>query len=119
MLIEEVAVATFVSVGPEPGGVPVGVLPLGGGPRRFRELLAAQAALYPVTLPATPEQDPAWVMVEEGFVLARESDRPGMARSVGRRARRHRESGHPSHHLAGDDHRREGMIMLRRSTARR
>lgn len=74
MLVAESAGAIFVSVGPEPGGVPAGVLHMGGGPRQFRELLAAQAALYPVALPATPEQDPEWVMVEEGFVLAREHE---------------------------------------------
>jgi hydroxymethylpyrimidine pyrophosphatase-like HAD family hydrolase len=35
----------FVSVGPEPGGVPPEVMHLGGGPARFRALLAWQAAL--------------------------------------------------------------------------
>jgi hydroxymethylpyrimidine pyrophosphatase-like HAD family hydrolase len=35
----------FVSVGPEPGGVPPEVMHLGGGPSRFRALLACQAAL--------------------------------------------------------------------------
>jgi kojibiose phosphorylase len=74
MLIAESAGATFVSVGPEPGGVPAGVLPLGGGPRRFRELLAAQAALYPVALPATMEQDTEWVILENGFALTREHE---------------------------------------------
>jgi hypothetical protein len=38
--------ATFVSVGPEPGGVPPEVLHLKGGPARFRTLLAYQAALH-------------------------------------------------------------------------
>ncbi|HEX7119366.1 MAG TPA: glycosyl hydrolase family 65 protein [Longimicrobiales bacterium] len=38
--------ATFVSVGPEPGGAPEGVIHLGGGPARFLELLEAQAALH-------------------------------------------------------------------------
>lgn len=74
MLVGGSAGATFVSVGPEPGGVPAGVLHLGGGPRRFRELLAAQAALHPVSLLATPEQDPAWSMVENGFVPTREHE---------------------------------------------
>ena len=74
MLFPSTAGAVFVSVGPEPGGVPRSVLHLGGGPPRFRELLAAQAALHPVVLPAALEQDPDWVMVEEGFVLAREHE---------------------------------------------
>lgn len=74
MLVRGSAGATVVSVGPEPAGVPPGVLHLGGGPPRFRELLAAQAALHPVSLPATPEQDPAWIIVEDGFVLTREHE---------------------------------------------
>jgi kojibiose phosphorylase len=74
MLVAASAGATVVSVGPEPAGVPAGVVHLAGGPRRFRELLAGQAALHPVTLPATPEQDPAWTFVEEGFVLTREHE---------------------------------------------
>jgi trehalose/maltose hydrolase-like predicted phosphorylase len=74
MLTPESAGAVFVSVGPEPGGVPPPVLHLGGGPARFRELLEAQAALYPVELPMVPEQEPAWVLLEEGFVVSREHE---------------------------------------------
>jgi len=74
MLVAEAAGATVVSVGPEPGGVPDGVLHLGGGPPRFRELLGALAARCAVVLPATPERDPAWVMIEEGFPRAREHE---------------------------------------------
>ena len=37
--------AVFVSVGPEPNGVPSGVLHLGGGPTCFRSLLDEQVAL--------------------------------------------------------------------------
>lgn len=74
MLIAEASAATFVSVGPEPGGVPAGVLHLGGGPERFRELLAAQAAFHPVALPADGETDAAWLVVEEGYVPAREHE---------------------------------------------
>ena len=39
---QEVPGAVVVSVGVEPNGVPVGVLHLGGGPARFRDLLVAQ-----------------------------------------------------------------------------
>jgi trehalose/maltose hydrolase-like predicted phosphorylase/hydroxymethylpyrimidine pyrophosphatase-like HAD family hydrolase len=74
MLVAGTAGVTFVSVGPEPGGVPAGVLHLGGGPRQFAQLLAAQATLYPVELPAVPEQRPEWVMVEAGFVPTREHE---------------------------------------------
>jgi phosphoglycolate phosphatase-like HAD superfamily hydrolase len=42
MLIPEVAEAVVVSVGPEPAGVPAGVLHLGGGPERFLSLLDEQ-----------------------------------------------------------------------------
>jgi hypothetical protein len=38
--------AVVVSVGAEPNGVPAGVLHLGGGPPRFRALLAEQARLH-------------------------------------------------------------------------
>jgi kojibiose phosphorylase len=74
MLVPEVAGAVVVSVGPEPAGVPPGVLHLGGGPARFRALLAAQAALHPVELPGKPTAEPAWVLVEDGWVLAREHE---------------------------------------------
>jgi kojibiose phosphorylase len=74
MLGEALAGATFISVGPEPGGAPEGVLHLGGGPPRFAEVLAGQAARWPVTLPAALERDPAWRIVEDGFVLSREHE---------------------------------------------
>jgi hypothetical protein len=38
--------ATAVSVGVEPEGVPAGVIPLGGGPVRFLDLLRDQVARY-------------------------------------------------------------------------
>ena len=42
MLVPEARGATCVSVGVEPTGVPAGVIHLGGGPARFRELLTDQ-----------------------------------------------------------------------------
>jgi kojibiose phosphorylase len=74
MRIAEARGATFVSVGPEPGGVPEGVLHAGGGPPRFRHLLEHQAALYPVRLPGRPTRDGAWLLVERGFDLSREHE---------------------------------------------
>lgn len=74
MMLPEAAAAVVVSVGPEPSGVPAGVIHLGGGPERFAEVLAAQAALHAVVLPASPTEDPRWKIVEEGFVLAREHE---------------------------------------------
>src|SRR5690606_33238291 len=46
MLTPSARGATFVSVGPEPGGVPRDVIHLGGGPQRFVELLEAQARIH-------------------------------------------------------------------------
>lgn len=40
MLLPELREATVILVGPEPGGTPPNVLYLGGGPARFRDLLA-------------------------------------------------------------------------------
>ena len=90
MITPQTRGAVFVSVGPEPGGTPPGVLHLGGGPTRFRELLAAQANLQeqmalrrsdtvtpatkPLDLPARPTTDPRWRLVEDGFTLAREHE---------------------------------------------
>ncbi len=39
----------------------------GGGPS---QVLALQAALHEVELPAAPTDDPAWILVEQGFTLA-------------------------------------------------
>jgi len=45
MLIPEAANAVFMSVGPEPAGVPQPVLNVGGGPARFVEILQWQSTL--------------------------------------------------------------------------
>ncbi|NUP10042.1 MAG: glycoside hydrolase family 65 [Polyangiaceae bacterium] len=74
MLVEEVEGATVVSVGREPDGVPAGVLHLPGGPPRFCLLLGSQAAFHPVNLPVAPTADPAWTLIEDGFVLTREHE---------------------------------------------
>lgn len=41
---------------------------------RGSELLAGQAGLHFVELPAAPTNDPSWILVEEGFTLTREHD---------------------------------------------
>ncbi|MHB8874452.1 MAG: glycoside hydrolase family 65 protein [Myxococcaceae bacterium] len=74
LLLPEAAGAVFVSVGAEPDGVPAPVLHLSGGPARFLELLESQAALHPVTLPASPSKEPDWLLVEPGYVLTREHE---------------------------------------------
>ncbi len=86
---QELPGAAVVSVGREPNGVPPGVVHLGGGPERFRDLLAAQIALHQQA-PAVPEivprreiaktrstawlaaaleppEDPAWCLTERGY----------------------------------------------------
>lgn len=85
LIIPEATGAVYLSVGPEPNGVPPEVVHLGGGPPRFRELLGEQIALraqaWPMTAaavapfaPVQPTRDPAWSVVEEGFNLAREHE---------------------------------------------
>lgn len=87
MLTASAEGATFVSVGPEPGGAPPEVIHLGGGPARFRELLEAQLELWrageegerphsPLAehLPVAPTSAPDWCLVEEGFNVAREHE---------------------------------------------
>jgi hypothetical protein len=51
--------AVAVSVGAEPDGVPAGVLHLGGGPRRFRALLADQVRHHRRASPPGPPAVPA------------------------------------------------------------
>ena len=48
--------------------------PLSGGPAGLPELLARQAGLHLVELPVAPTDDPGWILVEEGFTLAREHE---------------------------------------------
>ncbi len=74
LLLPEIKAATIVSVGPEPDGAPASVLHLGGGPSRFRELLAAQAALRPVPLPGAPTEATDWIFAEEEPTLTREHE---------------------------------------------
>src|SRR5204862_2493102 len=78
MMVPEAQGAVVVSVGPEPAGVPAGVISLGGGPARFRELLACQADLHErrawADLPARRTRDPRWVIPEEGWTPAREQE---------------------------------------------
>ncbi len=63
--------STYISVGPEPNGVPAQVRYLGGGPACFLELLQAQIRLHRQLLPA---DDPAAVLEETGFNHLRERE---------------------------------------------
>ncbi len=76
MKTPETARAVFVSVGPEPAGVPAWVIHLPGGPERFGDLLASQiqASLAGNGGFEPPTQESLWVLVEEGFQRAREHE---------------------------------------------
>ncbi len=62
LLIPELARAAVVSVGREPGGVPPGVVHLGGGPDRFLRVLDAQLARRADRRVPSVDEDPAWVV---------------------------------------------------------
>jgi trehalose/maltose hydrolase-like predicted phosphorylase len=62
--------ALVVSVGPEPNGVPKGVLHVGGGPARFRAILAQQIALHRQLRRDLAEPDNARQMRHEAVVAA-------------------------------------------------
>ncbi len=62
MIVRELARAAVVSVGAEPGGVPDGVLHLGGGPTRFLELLDDQLVRRRDRRVPPIDDDPAWVV---------------------------------------------------------
>lgn len=72
--LPELEGAVVVSVGPEPGGAPPGVLHLGGGPDRFCEVLSRQLALDEELGVFAPPRDAAWAIEEPGFDPAREHE---------------------------------------------
>ncbi|MGA2321110.1 MAG: glycosyl hydrolase family 65 protein [Solirubrobacteraceae bacterium] len=72
LLIDADAGARVVSVGAEPGGVPVGVLALGGGPTAFGRLLDRQLALRRRGALPIVASDPRWTLRIDGLERARE-----------------------------------------------
>ncbi len=62
MIVDALARAPVVSVGVEPGGVPEGVMHLGGGPTRFAELLDAQLTRRVDHRVPRIDRDPGWVL---------------------------------------------------------
>jgi trehalose/maltose hydrolase-like predicted phosphorylase len=62
MIVDALARAPVVSVGVEPGGVPDGVMHLGGGPARFAELLDVQVARRADHRVPRIDRDPGWVL---------------------------------------------------------
>ena len=62
MIVNALSRAPVVSVGVEPGGVPEGVMHLGGGPTRFAELLDVQLARRAAHRVPQIDHDPGWVL---------------------------------------------------------
>lgn len=67
MLVEEARRATAVSLGAEPGGVPPGVVGLGGGPEAFLDLLEDQLQRRRFGEVPGIDMDPAWTLIVEGL----------------------------------------------------
>ena len=72
MIVPEASAATFVSVGPEPGGVPTGVLPLRGGPSALCALLEDQLKRRREGRLPVIDPDPAWTVSVDGVDRERE-----------------------------------------------
>ena len=67
LLVHEAARATAVSVGAEPTGAPAGVIPLGGGPDRFLQLLADQLERRRRGDVPEVDADPGWTFEVDGI----------------------------------------------------
>jgi len=78
MLVDSLARAAVVSVGIEPGRVPVPVVHLGGGPARFSQLLDAQLARRAAHRVPQVDPDPTWVVA-----LPTERTKERIAESLG------------------------------------
>ena len=70
--IDAAAGAIVASVGLEPGGVPTGVIALGGGPAAFCRLLDRQLALRRCGALPIVASDPCWTLAIEGAERERE-----------------------------------------------
>ena len=71
LLVPEAARVVAVSVGPEPGGVPDGVIHAGGGPGMLLELLDEQIRRHACQRVPAVDEDPAWILCETGGPLRR------------------------------------------------
>jgi len=77
MLIPELRRAVYVSVGAEPGGAPSRVLPAGGGPVRFLDILHDQLAMREIVAQRSfpePTTDASWRFEVHGFDPFRERE---------------------------------------------
>lgn len=73
--VPEVAAGmVLASVAADLADVAEGAIHLGGGPARFDELLALQAALQPLEIPLSPTPEDAWLLVEHGSAMTREHE---------------------------------------------
>jgi trehalose/maltose hydrolase-like predicted phosphorylase len=66
LLVPEAARAVVVSVGPEPGGVPAGVVHVGGGSRGLLALLDEQVRRHARLRVPAVDEDPEWIVCETG-----------------------------------------------------
>jgi len=66
LLVPEAARVIAVSVGPEPDGVPAGVVQAGGGSRGLLALLDEQVRRHTCQRVPTVDEDPAWILCETG-----------------------------------------------------
>ena len=64
LLVPEAARVIAVSVGPEPDGVPAGVVHAGGGSRGLLELLDEQVRRHARQRVPAVDEDPAWILSE-------------------------------------------------------
>jgi trehalose/maltose hydrolase-like predicted phosphorylase len=66
LLVPEAARVTAVSVGPEPDGVPTGVMHAGGGARGLLALLDEQVRRHARQRVPAVDEDPEWIVCETG-----------------------------------------------------
>jgi len=66
LLVSEAARVTAVSVGPEPDGVPAGVVHAGGGARGLLALLDEQVRRHARQRVPAVDEDPEWILCETG-----------------------------------------------------
>jgi len=71
LLVPEAARMTVVSVGPQPGGVPDGVIHAGGGSGMLLALLDEQVRRHACQRVPAVDEDPAWILCETGGPLRR------------------------------------------------
>ena len=74
LTVPEMVSAVVISVGPEPSGVPEGILHVGGGPGRFTAILEHQLETTALSGAFALPRDAAALIDEPGFDVAREHE---------------------------------------------